>query len=53
MQCLFAALSIKHVEIRENAMQTLVEIARQEYDSIEFYFTQIAQVTANAATQDE
>lgn len=34
-------------------MQTLVEIARQEYDSIEFYFQKIAEVTAKAATSDE
>lgn len=30
-------------------MQTLVEIGRQEYESIEFYFQKICVVTANAA----
>jgi 5'-3' exonuclease len=38
MQSLFTALEIPDVDVRENAMQTLVEIVRQEYDSAEFYF---------------
>lgn len=53
MQCLFSALTIPDTEIRESSMQTLVEIARQEYESIEFYFQKIAEVTAKAATSDE
>lgn len=53
MQCLFSALTIPDIEIRENAMQTLVEIVRQEYESVEFYFQKIAEVTAKAATSDE
>lgn len=34
-------------------MQTLVELGRQEYDSVEFYFQKICEVTANAAKNDE
>ena len=34
-------------------MQTLVEIGRQEYEVIEYYFGQICEVTARAARQDE
>ena len=34
-------------------MQTLVEIARQEYDSVEFFFDQVCSVTANAARGDD
>ena len=34
-------------------MQTLNEIGRQEYESIEFYFTKICEVTASAAKSDE
>jgi len=34
-------------------MQILVEIGRQEYESVEFYFTKICEVTANAAKKDE
>jgi hypothetical protein len=30
-------------------MQTLVEIGRQEYESIEFYFTKVCELTALAA----
>ena len=30
-------------------MQTLVEIARQEYESIEFFFQKVCQITADAA----
>ena len=34
-------------------MQTLVEIARQEYDSVEFFFEQVCSVTVNAAKGDD
>ena len=34
-------------------MQTLVEIARQEYDSVEFYFQQCKQITSNAALGED
>ena len=30
-------------------MQTLVEIARQEYDSLEFFYPQVCVITAEAA----
>lgn len=33
-------------------MQVLVEIGRQEYESVEFYFAKLAEVTANAANND-
>lgn len=33
-------------------MQTLVEIGRQEYDCVEFYFQKIAEVTAITAKSD-
>jgi hypothetical protein len=35
---LFEAFAITDEDIRIIAMQTLVEIAREEYDSIEFFF---------------
>jgi len=34
-------------------MQTLNELARQEYESIQFYFGKICEVTAHAAKNDE
>lgn len=39
-------------EIRIVIMQTIVEIGRQEYDSIQYYFQNICEVTANAAKSD-
>jgi hypothetical protein len=38
MTRLFDAFKVDDEDIRVIAMQTLVEIARQEYDSIEFFF---------------
>jgi len=38
MTRLFEAFKNDDEEIRTIAMQTLVEIARQEYESIEFFF---------------
>lgn len=34
-------------------MQTLVEIAREEYDSVEFFFDQICQITAATARGED
>lgn len=33
-------------------MQSLVEIGRQEYEVVEYYFEKICLVTANAARND-
>lgn len=38
MNKLFEAFSIDDEDIRIIAMQTLVELAREEYDSVEFFF---------------
>ena len=35
---LFAAFQSLNEEVRVVAMQTLVEIARQEYESVQYYF---------------
>lgn len=53
MQKIFEALNCKDSEIRESAMQVLVEVGRQEYEYVEYYFPQIAQVTAYVANNDE
>jgi importin subunit beta-1 len=46
MNKVFEGLECQHVQVREAAMQTLVELAHLQYDSIEFYLKQIALVTA-------
>lgn len=38
MEKLFGAFQSGDEEVRVVAMQTLVEIARQEYESVQFYF---------------
>ena len=43
---IFEAISSPDEDIRTTAMQTLVELGRQEYDYIEFYFVKICEVTA-------
>lgn len=53
MTKVFEALQNPVEEIRVTAMQTLVEIGRQEYEYIENYFTKICEVTAYAAKTDE
>ena len=53
MNKIFEALANKEVDIRENAMQCLVEVGRQEYNSIQHYFLKIAEVTSKAALHDE
>lgn len=52
MNKIFEALGNKAVEIRENAMQCLVELARQEYNYITHYFHKIAELTSKAALSD-
>lgn len=46
---LFDAFKVNDEDVRTVAMQTLVEIARQEYESVEFYFNSIAEITGLAA----
>lgn len=53
MNKVFEALTAQDETIRENAMQCLVEIGKQEYESVEFYFQKIAEVTSKAALNDE
>ncbi len=40
-------------DIRIIAMQTLVEIAREEYDSVEFFFDQICKITSEGARGED
>ena len=53
MQKIFEAIEIADVDVREHAMQSLVELARQEYEYLEMYFQSIAACTAKAATSDD
>lgn len=53
MSKIFEALENKAVEIRENAMQCLVEVGRQEYIYVNQYFPKIADVTSKAALHDD
>lgn len=38
MQKIFDAIFVSDVDIREHAMQVLVELARQEYESLQYHF---------------
>ena len=42
MAKIFEALEIPEVQVREAAMQTLVELVHLQYDYIELYFAKIA-----------
>lgn len=53
MNKIFEALEVPSEAVREAAMQTLVELAYTEYNSIEFYLAKIAQVTEKAANHDD
>ena len=53
MQKLFEAAEIPDADIRESAMQCLVELARLQYEEIQFHFDKIAIITSKAATGDE
>lgn len=50
---IFEALEVPLTVVRENAMQCLVELARLQYEYIEFYLQKIAIATSNAANNDE
>ena len=49
MKQLFEAFLVQDEDTKFIAMQTLVEIARQEYDSVQYYFEQIFNITSAAA----
>lgn len=53
MAKIFEALEVPVPTVKENAMQCLVELARLQYESIEFYFQKIAIATNQAANGDE
>lgn len=53
MAKIFEILHDKDEDVRVTAMQTLVEIGRQEYESVEYYLQQICEVTYNAVKNDE
>jgi len=53
MSKIFEALEINEVNVREAAMQTLVELVHLQYEMIELYFKNIAEATAKAANFDE
>jgi len=50
---LFDAYKVQDEEVRVVIMQTLVEVGRQEYDSVQFYFEKICEITAFAARNDD
>lgn len=53
MNKIFEALEVPQTVVRENAMQILVELARLQYESMEFYLQKIAIATSQAANNDE
>jgi hypothetical protein len=53
MSKVFEAFKNTDDEIRTIAMQSLVEIARQEYESVEFFFQQLCQITADCARGED
>ena len=53
MNKIFEALEVPHTGVRENAMQILVELARLQYESMEFYLQKIAIATSQATNNDE
>ena len=53
MSRLFDAMTIQEEETRVVAMQTLVEIGRQEYEAVQYYFPQICEITAKHAKNDD
>ena len=52
MDKIFIACNCADEEIREYGLNSLQEVATQQYDSIEIYFKQICAVTASAANSD-
>jgi hypothetical protein len=54
MQKLFDAGSgCAEEEVRTTVMQIFVEIGKQEYESVEYYFGNLATITAKAAREDD
>jgi importin subunit beta-1 len=53
MEKVFLAIDHPDEEIKVAALQTLVEIGRLEYESIQFYFQKVCEVTARAARSAE
>lgn len=53
MNKIFEALEVPVTDVRESAMQTLVEIAHLHYNYLEHYLVKIAQATALAANNDD
>ena len=53
MKQLFGAFQVDDEEIKIVAMQSLVEVARLEYDAVEYYFAEIAAITSAAAKGED
>ena len=53
MTRIFEAFKNNDEDIRIYAMQILVEIARQEYESIEFFFAQLCNIAADGARGED
>ena len=53
MDKIFTGSSSENDETRKFAFQTLSDIPLLYYESIEFYFAKICELTANAARKDE
>ena len=57
MQHLFEAFKVApssdSEEVKVVAMQTLVEVARLEYEAVDYYFPQIAQITSDGAKGED
>jgi hypothetical protein len=53
MDRLFDAFKCSNEDIRVVAMQTLVEIGRQEYESVQYFFEKVCEVTAYCAKNDD
>ena len=53
MDRLFDAFKVADEDVRVIAMQTLVELGKQEYASVEFYFQRICEVTSHCAKSDD
>ena len=50
MRRIFDAMESKDDDIIESCLTCLREISTQEYDSIQYYFDKICEVTSTAAT---
>jgi importin subunit beta-1 len=53
MARIFEAFQCQDEDTRVVAMQILVDVGRQEYDSVEFYFSKICEVTSTLARNDD